>query len=132
MASGVASNARRWHAPQTAPGNLMASPTRACVQVETTLRLCNAVLPNSTRLEIKAPQAARPATLAPRLALFRPPAQKADALFHGIATNHAFVDGNQRTALTAAIALCRLNGATSKQPRTSWSTLQQSRSPSRK
>ena len=35
---------------------------------------------------------------------------KAGALLHGVATNHAFIDGNKRTATVAAIALCRLNG----------------------
>jgi death on curing protein len=35
--------------------------------------------------------------------------QKAGALFHGLVTNHAFIDGNKRTALAAAGALCRLN-----------------------
>ena len=35
--------------------------------------------------------------------------QKAGALFHGLVNKHAFIDGNKRTALAAAGALCRLN-----------------------
>lgn len=37
--------------------------------------------------------------------------QKAGALFHGLCSNHAFVDGNKRTAFVAAEVLCVLNGA---------------------
>jgi death-on-curing protein len=35
---------------------------------------------------------------------------KAAALMHGLAQNHAFVDGNQRTALTSAGIFLELNG----------------------
>lgn len=35
---------------------------------------------------------------------------KTGALFHGLVSNHAFVDGNKRTAVYAAIIFCRLNG----------------------
>lgn len=37
--------------------------------------------------------------------------EKAAALFHGLCSNHAFIDGNKRTAFEAADALCRLNDA---------------------
>lgn len=37
--------------------------------------------------------------------------QKAAALFHGLCSNHGFIDGNKRTAFEAADSLCRLNGA---------------------
>ena len=35
---------------------------------------------------------------------------KAAALFHSICSNHAFVDGNKRTAVVAAISMLNLNG----------------------
>ena len=38
--------------------------------------------------------------------------EKVAALFHGLCSNHAFVDGNKRTAVVAAEALCLLNDAT--------------------
>jgi death on curing protein len=37
--------------------------------------------------------------------------EKAGALFHGLCSNHAFMDGNKRTAFEAADAFCRFNGA---------------------
>lgn len=37
-------------------------------------------------------------------------AAKAGALMHGIIQNHPFVDGNKRTGLAAAAALCMANG----------------------
>jgi death-on-curing protein len=36
---------------------------------------------------------------------------KAAALFHSICRNHAFVNGNKRTAVVALVVFCRLNGA---------------------
>lgn len=39
-------------------------------------------------------------------------ADKAAALFHSLARNHAFVDGNKRTATVATILFLELNGYT--------------------
>ena len=36
--------------------------------------------------------------------------EKASALLHSIARNHALVDGNKRLALAATIAFCGMNG----------------------
>lgn len=36
--------------------------------------------------------------------------QKAAALLHSLARNHAFIDGNKRTALTSVVVFYRLNG----------------------
>lgn len=35
---------------------------------------------------------------------------KVGALFHSVCSNHAFVDGNKRTAVVAAITMLNLNG----------------------
>jgi death-on-curing protein len=43
-------------------------------------------------------------------ALYPDLAGKAGALLHGIVQNHPFVDGNKRTALAAADALCDMHG----------------------
>jgi death on curing protein len=37
-------------------------------------------------------------------------ASKAAALFHSLVRNHAFLDGNERTAVLALIVFCGLNG----------------------
>ena len=37
-------------------------------------------------------------------------AEKAAALLHSIARNHALVDGNKRLALAAAVVFCAING----------------------
>lgn len=36
--------------------------------------------------------------------------EKAAALFHGIARNHAFIDANKRTALSATVVFYKING----------------------
>lgn len=36
--------------------------------------------------------------------------EKAAVLLHGVATSHAFIDGNKRTAWTASVAFLALNG----------------------
>lgn len=41
---------------------------------------------------------------------------KAAALFHSIARNHAFLDGNKRTAVIAVDVFYRLNGHTLSSP----------------
>lgn len=42
--------------------------------------------------------------------LFPTLVEKAAVLLHGIATSHAFLDGNKRTALIGALAFLELNG----------------------
>jgi death-on-curing protein len=54
--------------------------------------------------------AARPETSAFGAAAYPTLAEKAVALLHSIARNHALIDGNKRLALAAATVFCGVNG----------------------
>jgi death on curing protein len=60
-----------------------------------------------------ASSAMRPGTIAFGVEAYTTLAEKAAALLHSIICNHAFVDGNKRTAWTATRVMLALNG---KQP----------------
>jgi death on curing protein len=54
--------------------------------------------------------AMRPATVAFGVAAYTGLEEKAAALLHSVVCNHAFVDGNKRTAWTATRVMLALNG----------------------
>ena len=49
--------------------------------------------------------------------------QRAAALVHGLIKDHPFVDGNKRTAMTAAIVFLRLNGVNPARDSKKWEQL---------
>ena len=77
------------------------------------LQLANAVVGDDVKVRdagLLGAAAARPETSAFGVAAYPTLAEKAAALLHSIARNHALIDGNKRLALAAAAVFCGLNG----------------------
>lgn len=81
--------------------------------VEQLLRIAEAATgqpPQVRDLGLLASAAARPRASAFGQDAYPTLAEKAAALLHSLARNHALVDGNKRTAFAAMVLLCGLNG----------------------
>jgi death on curing protein len=62
------------------------------------------------------------AVMAPQSGYYVSLAEMAAVYAHGIAKNHAFVDGNKRTALVSSLAFLRLNGYPLRVNQAEWQT----------
>lgn len=66
------------------------------------------------------------AVMAPQSGYLTSLAEMTATYAHGIAKNHAFVDGNKRTAVYAMLAFLEVNGITLTLPEAAWEKIMQS------